>query len=298
MAIYSIIETEKRWDIGSERLRMKFPSYSEIRISKTRGELKLLGLVPSKDEDGVDEMAWMDMAATSVQTLADSEAFATLGYEDRGTASTLDPSRTLDSVPPNAIPSESYFKAAGREIVTASYGGTTSVRRQIMNQADVFYFSGHGDHAAGGIQGGFTPTMARGMWNRDLNCVVIAGCAVLDVANFRLKSTGLFYRLKHRSWSGAVPGELWENAGPKYLLGYALKAPYDEDGGVDIATSFATDVRGGKSVVEAWRNANDRAKGRNACAIDCSRVPHVFWFWDESSGSPTWTSKTKGAVSW
>ncbi len=259
MAVYSIIETEERWDIGSERLRMKFPSYSEIRISKTRGELKLLGLVPSKDEDGVDEMAWMDMAATSVQTLADSEAFATLGYEDRGTASTLDPSRTLDSVPPNAIPSESYFKAAGREIVTASYGGTTSVRRQIMNQADVFYYSGHGDHATGGIQGGFTPAMARDMWNRDLDCVIIAACSVFDINDYNGKHKGPAH--------GVSPGKEWEKARPAILLGYNYIAPGDRGGNpVKIVRSWLAN-RGTEGDVNAWMNANCEHHAWNACAI-------------------------------
>ena len=63
-----------------------------------------------------------------------------------------------------------------------------------MNQADYFYFSGHGSYATGAIQGGFTPSMASKYWNRDLNCAIIAGCAVLDVGNYRLNSVGFFYR--------------------------------------------------------------------------------------------------------
>ncbi len=50
--------------------------------------------------------------------------------------------------------------------------------------------------------------------------------------------------------------------------------------------------------LQAWKNANDRAKGRNACVIDCSKTPHQFWFWDESSGIHVWTSKIKGVTSW
>ena len=46
------------------------------------------------------------------------------------------------------------------------------------------------------------------------------------------------------------------------------------------------------------RKGYDTAKGRNACVIDCSEVPHQFWFWDEASGSPVWTKKEKGTVSW
>ena len=205
---------------------------------------------------------------------------------------------TLESTPPNSVPSESFFKAAGCEIVCADYGGTTSRKLQVMNQADYFYYSGHGSHATGTLQGGFTPSLVSGKWNGDLDVVVLAGCAVLDVGNYRLNSTGWFYRLKHRNWFGDRPGERWESAGAKFLLGYALKAPLDNDGGASIASSFVANVKAGQDVLIAWRNANDRAKGRNACAIDCSTSPHVFWYWNETSGVPVWTSRTKGATVW
>lgn len=165
-------------------------------------------------------------------------------------------------------------------------------------QADLFYFSGHGDHATGTIQGGFTPSMASQYWNRDLNCAIIAGCAVLDVRNYRFNSLGLLYRWKHKEWKGVYPGEIWEETGVKYLLGYALKAPLDTDGGSAIASAFVGNIKSGNDIITAWRDANDTAKGRNACVIDCSRTPHQFWFWDESSGSPIWTKKEKGVASW
>lgn len=53
---------------------------SEIRMTRTRAQLIDLGLLPSQDEDGVDEMAWIDVPATEVQDLSDSEAFSELGY--------------------------------------------------------------------------------------------------------------------------------------------------------------------------------------------------------------------------
>ena len=90
-------------------------------------------------------MAWVDIVQTGGQSYADSEAFATLGYQFRGKA-TSDNTKTLESTPPNSVPSESFFKAAGCEVVTAEYGGFTSPKRQIMNQADYFYYSGHGHH--------------------------------------------------------------------------------------------------------------------------------------------------------
>ena len=277
-----------------------YSDHSEIRVTKTRQQLVSLGLLPQNDDDGVDEMAWLDMAnlsESSGQNLSDSLAFATLGYVDRGQASN-DSTQTLESNPQNSIPSESYFKAAGREVISVSYDCHDSSKRQIMNQSDWFYFSGHGSHATGTIQGGFTPSMATQYWNRDLDCAIIAGCAVLDVRNYRFNSLGLLYRWKHWDWKGAYPGEIWEGIGVKYLLGYALRAPLDTDGGSSIAAEFVANIRSGKDVITAWRNANDTAKGRNACVIDCSKTPHQFWFWDESSGSPVWTKKEKGTVSW
>ena len=167
-----------------------------------------------------------------------------------------------------------------------------------MNQADYFYFSGHGSHATGSLQGGLTPSLVCNSWNKDLDVAILAGCAVLDVGNYRLNSTGFFYRMKHRDWFGAKPGENWESSGPKYLLGYALKAPLDTDGGSSIASAFVRNIKSGKDIITSWRDANDTAKGRNACVIDCSISPHKFWFWDETSGTPVWTIKTKGVTSW
>ena len=270
---------------------------SEIRISRSFSQLKQLGLLPQNDEDGINEMAWIDIVQTAGQSYADSEAFSTLGYAFRGKAS-IDQMNTLESAPPNSVPSESFFKAAGCEISCAGYGGTTSKKCQVMNRADYFYYSGHGSHAAGTLQGGFSPSMVSGKWNGDLDVAVLAGCAVLDVGNYRLKSTGWFYRLKHRKWFDNRPGENWESAGAKFLLGYALKAPLDNDGGAAIASSFVANVKAGQNVIIAWRNANDSAKGRNACVIDCSTSPHVFWYWNETSGVPVWTSITKGATVW
>ena len=101
---------------------------SELRFSLSRERVKALGLLPANDEDGVDEMASVDIVQTEGQSLADSEAFMGLGYASRGKA-TLDAANNLDSTPPTSRPSDSFFKAAGCEIVTAEFGGATSSRR-------------------------------------------------------------------------------------------------------------------------------------------------------------------------
>lgn len=38
-------------------------------------------------------------------------------------------------------------QAVGCEVVSVTYDNISSDKRQVMNQADCFYFSGHGDHS-------------------------------------------------------------------------------------------------------------------------------------------------------
>ena len=229
-----------------------------IKIALTRSQLKSYGLLPSNDSDCVDEMAWMDIVQTPGQSYADSEAFSALGYEFRGKA-TSDASQTLESTPPNSIPSESFFKAAGCEIVTAEYGGVASAKRQIMNQADYFYFSGHGDHLLNTVQGSYSPIAAAYYWGRDLDCAIIAGCSVLDVNDYNGN-----YGYDQHSLS---PGEAWEATGPGILLGYNYRAPGDVGGApARIMQSWLAN-RAAMGNVNAWMKANADNKAWNACAI-------------------------------
>ena len=281
-----------------------FSSKSEIRIPKTRQQLIDFGLLPSKDDDGVDEIAWLDMGspdASQPSNLTDSEAFSSLGYQFRGKA-TGDVSKSLDSTPPNSKPSESFFKAAGCEIVVTEYGGKESERRQLMNQAYYFYYSGHGSIVSGALQGGFSPNTVSGKWKKDLNCAVFAGCSVLGIGNYRIKATDLFTKLNwlYRTNLGkdSSPGVAWEISGSKILLGYCWRAPLDNLGATKIAQDFSANLKAGKGPIEAWKLANDNNEGRNACAIDCGSTPHVYWYWHEEHDVSIWTNKVKGLSSW
>ena len=174
----------------------------------------------------MDEMAWIDMAnlaADSGQDLSDSEAFSSLGYEFRGKA-TLDSAKGLDSQPPNSIPSESFFKAAGCEVVSAEYGGVRSSRRQIMNQADYFYYSGHGLHLYKSVDPGYGPETVNGHWNKDLKCVIFSACSILDINDYNNN-----YRWEPEEHN-LSPGKYWEAVGPSVLLGYNYYAPADSSG--------------------------------------------------------------------
>lgn len=236
---------------------------SEIRMTRTRAQLIELGLLPSQDEDGVDEMAWIDMAnlaADSGQDLSDSEAFSSLGYEFRGKA-TLDSAKGLDSQPPNSISSESFFKAAGCEVVSAEYGGVRSSRRQIMNQADYFYYLGHGLHLYKSVDPGYGPETVNGHWNKDLKCVIFSACSILDINDYNNN-----YRWEPEEHN-LSPGKYWEAVGPSVLLGYNYYAPADSSGApARIMRSWVAN-RELLGDVDAWMEANKEQKKWNACAI-------------------------------
>lgn len=275
---------------------------SEIRMTRTHAQLAELGLLPPQDEDGVDEMAWIDMGAVDSglpSNLTDGEAFSSIGYAFRGKA-TREASKTLDSTPPNSQPSDSFFKAAGCEIVTVEYGGVRSSRRQIKNQADIFYYSGHGDLRTGALQGGFLPDLVAPYWQKELNCAVFAGCSVLNIGKFRNESFGWTTSLYwHWRTKGAVPspGKIWAEKIRGVLLGFCWRAPLDNAGGLEIAEKFASEVNQGHDWITAWRNATNRKSGYNACAIDCTVIPNRYWYWVESNGVSSWTNVLKGATS-
>lgn len=233
-----------------------------VRVECPFGKLKDVRALPRQDSDDVAEMAWIDIVEDrpdTVQNLDDSRAFAELGHAFRGKATT-DPGQTLESEPPNSEQSESFFKAAGCETVQVSYGGAVSARRQVMNQADVFYISGHGGHAANMLQGRYTPSMLGDFWKRDLDCLIIAGCSLLDVNDYN----GNFQGADHlRS-----PGKEWEPTGPAVLLGYNYIAPGDRGGAPARIVAHWLRNRAGRGDVDAWMDANAANRAWNACAIE------------------------------
>ena len=245
---------------------------SEIRIALTRQQLKSLGLLPSRNEDGVNEMTWLDMGnpdSSQSSNLTDSEAFSALGYQFRGKA-TVDSTKTLESTPPNSIPSESFFKAAGCEIVSTTYGGTTSRNRQIMNQADYFYYSGHGLHLYKTVDPGFGPETVSGYWNEDLKCVIFSACSILDINDYNNN-----YRWEPEEHN-LSPGKAWETVGPSILLGYNYYAPADNTGVPAQIISSWIQSRSSMSDIEAWMSANRLRKKWNACAIQ-KGVKYVYF---------------------
>lgn len=242
-------------------------THSEIRMMRTRAQLVELGLLPSQDEDGVDEMASYDvgtLAGVDGSDLSDSLAFEGMALAHRGRASN-ERTLTLDSTPPNSGLSESFFKAAGAEVLSVSYGGVQSARREIMNQADYFYYSGHGHHRWGTVDD-FEPGDVADYWRKDLDCVIFAGCSVLDINDYNnnfLSRSGVWDPEDHT----ASPGRKWaEVRGPVSFLGYAYTAPRDTQGADRIACEWVANRRT-MGDVAAWMKANDNRNGRNACTI-------------------------------
>ena len=165
------------------------------------------------------------------------------------------------------------FQATGVELITAAYAGCESGKYQLMNQADYFYFSGHGSHATGVLQGGFSAAAVIGYWDKDLECVIISGCSVLDINDYNNNYDGEAHT---RS-----PGKEWEGTGPAVLLGYNYYAPNDLQNSDSIIANWCT-YRTTLSDMNAWNEANDNSNGRNACVI----VPGIEYGYFHKT--PTW----------
>ena len=183
-----------------------------------------------------------------------------LWLRDRGVA-TGDPSLTLESNPPRARLSESFLKAAGCEIITVSYAGVDSCRRQIMNQADVLYYSGHGLHRFALLDEDYGPSAFSGRWNKDLDCLVVSGCSILDINDYNNS-----FALDPEDHV-ASPGKLWEAVGPNVMLGYNYYAPADEGGASARIVRTWLMLRSPLGDVDAWMQANANNVAWNACAI-------------------------------
>ena len=76
------------------------------------------------------------------------------------------------------------------------------------------------------------------------------------------------------------------------------QSPNDLNGAMSVAAIFASRVKSGEDVVEAWKVANDCPEGRNVCAIDCRATPHKYWYWSEREGLNIWTNMTKEVSIW
>jgi hypothetical protein len=148
-------------------------------------------------------------------------------------------------------------------VITAEYGGTASLKRQIMNQSDLFYCSGHGD-LTGDVEGvGFTDV--GDYWQQDLDVVVFSACSVLDIND-----------LNGRFGDKRSPGKYWEQTGPGIFLGYNHSAPSDGGGATVRIVNYWMLNRSTLGDINAWMKANEQNHAWNACAIE-KNVKYVFF---------------------
>lgn len=274
----------------------------ELLVSFNHTTMNNFGLIPANEADNSTEYAYCDTATPGAagSNFKDSENFAK-GISNGAPMENGKARGGGDIAKLEAVANKQFMKHAGVDYLKFSFGAAETEKRQVRNQVEWFYYSGHGSHGSGELllvnDESFAASEA--IWNKELHAVIFAGCSVLDIKNFRAQSFGLGTWLQWQAAGGASsPGAAWESTGPDYLLGYAWAAPLDTQGADVIATDFTSGLNAGKHIITAWKDANDRATGRNACLIDTSVNPHEYYYWDEQGANPIWTKKTKGANGW
>ena len=89
-------------------------------------------------------------------------------------------------------------------------------------------------------------------WDRDLNCLILSACSVLDINDYN-------GRYDPGEGHEDSPGLQWENVGPNVLLGYNYKAPSDKGGATAAMINEWIAARGTTGDADAWMNANASA---------------------------------------
>lgn len=273
----------------------------ELLVSFNYALMNQFGIIPDDETDTFPEYSYCDTATPESvgSNLADSHAFAagiSMGAPtENGKA---EGNGSIYNLVGKA--NKDFMRHAGVDFLKFSFGRAETEKRQVRNQVEWLYYSGHGHHDTGELallDGNFAASDA--FWHKELEAVILAGCSVLDIKDYRAQSFGILTYAKWLAKGGdSSPGAKWEATGPNYLLGYAWAAPLDTQGADAVAAAFTAGLNSGKHVITAWRDANDSGLARNACLIDAGSSPPVYYYWDEQSGTPVWTSVTKGGGGW
>ena len=281
---------------------------TEIRIELSQQGLRLAMLLPELNADETyGERACLDHATGNNSNFSDSESFiqpiSAMPELYRGYARNEE-SSSLECNPFRSKPDITFIQSAGAEMLTVKVEGTcVQGKAMLMNQADVFYFSGHGITDVGnytspglialeGDESAVTAYDLSPYWGRDLDCAVFAGCAVLNINNW--VAIPAYVPPTIGPGVGYWPGKIMENIGPPFLVGYGALAPSDNQGTAAIASSFISQYDSSGDPFASWRDANDNSNGRNAVAIQ-REVKYGYFLRSEFLGIPyyTWTEKAK-----
>ena len=243
-----------------------------VTLTFTADQLRSFGLV-SKAEDNIDEKCSADLADWSTpqpgktSLRQDSDAFdAGVAGVQRGRARGV--AGNIASFPSEGAFTKTFFQAAGALDFDMVIGNARSPKRLLQNQADVFYYSGHGNHANAALASGtFSPTDVGTLWD-DIDVFIVAGCSILDINDYN----NFFKGADHTR----SPGKDWEAVdGPNVFLGYDARAPGDVKGApLTIMNAFLAN-RSAKGDVLAWLEANQNIHATYACAI---RKGVGFWY--------------------
>jgi len=208
---------------------------------------------------------------------SDSDALRYGGERGKGRA-WADVSEEREILPANL----EYLQAGGVEFLVVSSVINPNKKDKVpaKNQADLLYFSGHGLSSNGKIFNNATlaetsvddiaPTTN---WSEDLNCFVIAGCSVLNIATKTGHDLDVGIEWANKSIAGRVPGGLLDS-----LCGYHDSAPSDSSPDrvtQRIAAEFSTRFSGSNGP-QAWREANNAVVNTWWAAMDRE---YYYWHW-------------------
>ncbi|MBR5549367.1 MAG: hypothetical protein IKU71_06520, partial [Kiritimatiellae bacterium] len=165
------------------------------------------------EDDGILSKTSIDMsdAATGDSNRQDSDIFdAGIAGRLYGRARGDENGNVSASIPEGSLNLKT-FQAGGTGIMIATCGSALSDKCQVQQQADIIFYSGHGGHENAMLVGGIQPSLLNSYWT-NVNAVVLSGCAVLDISNYRQQSFGWKTSLRWRTHGGAnSPGEAWES---------------------------------------------------------------------------------------
>jgi hypothetical protein len=282
----------------------------EYRKTLTGAEVIGLGLIPANVREEIEKFACLDYAhidrtgelAPDASNLQDSDEFIqqmqVLEIADRGIGQAkdvMDEQGRIQAVWGNfsAPPTTALLQSGGAEMILLRSGGTiVSPRAYIQNQANWFYYSGHGYYGLELLYGVNSSLRVETIkdtnaWKQALDTVFIAGCSLLDINDY---NRGL-RDIKHYT-TLTNPGAKLAGAGPKMLLGYNFKSPTDNRNGHSdftaaiVAKFFDLEANQHNPPLN-WLNANkitEEAKGNkpnppayNSCGIDAQNGWYLYW---------------------
>lgn len=257
----------------------------EVRIDMTQTQLKELGLLPAYDEDGASQKSALDCVTTPGSNFNDSSSFlsalpyfSNLGFSNNKKELGLiqDGSNQLDWNPPEFVSHKTFLQSAGAEIVSIKTCGKIT-KGLLMNQAGLFYYSGHGfsgsswSDGPGFLINGLESACGRDIgsyWSADLDAVVLAGCSIVNINNMVANESPSYYPPLIGPNVGYYPGLYMNQLGPEFILGYGHAAPSDSQNSASIATNFCQLYDASpRDPISAWKQANNNSNGRNATAI-------------------------------